>query len=1036
MYYYNGGGLGVGDLNNDGLQDLVFSSNTESEKVYINKGNLRFEDLSDKVNIDGGENAWSNGVAIADVNGDGLLDVYLSQVCGYRNLSCTNKLFICTGISEDGIPQYEDQAEAFGLNFAGFSTQAGFFDYDRDGDLDMYLMNHSLHHNGTFGQRKDFTNTYDKVSGDRLYRNDGNTFTDVTRESGINSSVIGYGLGLSFGDVNNDGWTDIYIGNDFHENDYLYINQKDGTFKDQLTEKIKHTSRFSMGVDIADLNNDGLQDIVSLDMLPEDPFILKSSEGEDALDIFRFKLGYGYNHQYARNALQLNQENGHFKEIAAYAGIHATDWSWSPLVFDFDMDGTKDIFISNGIPKRMNDIDYINFISGNEVQYKIQFNQLEEKDLEILEKIPEIKLRNKFYLGNETLRFKDMASAIGSDKESFSNAAAFADLDNDGDYDIICNNINDAAFIYENKCNPSNVRQIILKTNDKNTAAIGAQIQAKYPNKTIQLNHSATKGFQSSMITKIWVPADSLQELTIRWSNGLITKEVVQEGHSPVVIAQDKAKDIEPKNKSLQDNLRDVTSKYGIALQHKENPFIEFNREPLIPFSTSTDGPALAVGDINNDGLDDFYLGSSKRKWSSLMVQQKDGSFDALATSAFSQDSICEETDAAFIDVDGDGDQDLIIATGGNEYKLGSPYTQPKLFVNDKGQFTLHPKAFENIYLTASCIRPHDFDGDGDLDIFIGARAVPRSYGEMPRSYILENNGSGIFTPVEKWQSICDDMGFVKDATWVSSGKDAPELWFVSEWEPIRKIIFDDTPKMVALTKEKGLWNCIHLCDVDGDGDKDLFAGNVGLNSRLQASAKEPIRMYFADFDDNGVKEQILSYYIDGREIPFSNMMELQKQIPILKKKYLYAKDFAKASIEELVSKNKIKEGTTFSADMLENSLYLTENGSLTKASLPKEMQYTSVYEIAHADIDKDGDLDLIPGGNYHHCNVQMGRYDTENGAVLINDGAGNFTYQILSENPTPGEVKHIKAIRVQNKPALLVAQNNEALKLLEIIHE
>lgn len=514
MYYYNGSGLAVGDLNKDGWTDIIFSSNLDKEKVYLNQGDLNFKDVSEIVGVDGGPNSWTNGVALADVNGDGWLDIYLSQVGAYRHLDCTNKLFICQGVNDENIPLYTEMSKEYGLDFKGLSTQAGFFDYDLDGDLDMYLMNHSLHQNGTFGKREKYLHEFNDISGDRLYRNDGGHFTDVSRESGIYSSVLGYGLGLAFGDVNRDGYPDIYVGNDFHENDYLYINQKDGTFKDQLTEQIKHTSRFSMGVDMADINNDQWIDILSLDMLPEDPYILKTSEAEDALGTFIFKLGYGYNHQYAKNNLQINQGDDHFKEIGAYAGIDATDWSWTPLFFDFDMDGHKDLFVSNGIPKRMNDIDYINFITGNDIQYKIQFDHLEETDLSALKKIPEIKIKNKFFAGNDNLVFTDMKDQIDH-QVSYSNSAAYADLDNDGDYDLICNNINDKAFIYENKLNKKNSIEVVLNGQKPNVFGIGSTILAYRNGEITTMDYFPSRGFQSSMINQILLPSENLDSIRV-----------------------------------------------------------------------------------------------------------------------------------------------------------------------------------------------------------------------------------------------------------------------------------------------------------------------------------------------------------------------------------------------------------------------------------------------------------------------------------------------------------------------------------------
>ncbi len=1037
MYYYNGGGVAVGDLNNDDLIDIVFSSNLEKEAVYINKGNLKFEDISKIAQVDGGERSWTTGVALADINQDGFLDIYLSQVGDYQELNCNNKLFICQGLDENNNPLYKEEAEKYGLNFKGFSTQAGFFDYDLDGDLDLFLMNHSLHHNGTFGQRKDFLNTHNEKSGDRLYRNDNSKFVDVTKESGIHSSVIGYGLGLAFGDLNNDGYPDIYVGNDFHENDYLYINQGDGTFIDKAESQLKHTSRFSMGIDIADVNADGYQDIISLDMLPEDPFILKSSEGEDALDIFNFKLGYGYNHQYAKNALQLNQGNGTFKEIATYAGIHATDWSWSPLLFDFDMDGQKDLFISNGIPKRMNDIDYINFISGHEIQFKIQTNHLEKTDLSALEKIPEIKLPNKFYLGNKENKFSDQKDNIQNQKISYSNSAAYADFDNDGDYDLICNNINQKAYLYENNLKKNESVRIKLKGNKANPDGIGSKIISYYDGQAHVQEYYSTRGFQSAMLSQIIIPKANLDSVKLIWNTGEAETKKYTEGNSltfeyatnlPKHTYTDPVEEIE---------LADITEAVGITHKHKENPFVEFNREPLIPFSNSTDGPALAVADINNDGLQDFFTGSSKRKRNKLYLQKLDGTFAQSTLQGVEKDTIYEEVDAVFADLDGDNFKELIIATGGNEYRLNSEYTKPILYKNNQGNLTRQVEAFDGIHTTASCVLAEDMDNDGDIDLFFGGRATPWDYGVVPESFLLENDGKGNFTNVsEKWLSGLNRIGFVRDAEWADmNGDDIKDLVIATEWDGI-KILYNDYKNFeeADLTKLKGWWNNLTVGDIDDDGDLDVFAGNLGENSRLKIGENQTVKMYFNDFDDNGKKEQIVSYYVGGKEIPFNNFAELQKQMPALKKNYLYAKDFARASMTEIFGKEKIAGSEVFEANYFKSSLFLNDGkGNFSMADLPIEMQYTPYYAGWFGDVNGDGKTDLIPGGNFYNCNVQMGRYDAENGSVLINKGDNNFQYLNMKNSPLKGQVKQIKPITIKGQKAIIVAQNNGPLKILKI---
>lgn len=1043
MYYYNGGGLAAGDLNNDGLVDLVFSSNLEKEKIFINKGNLQFEDISAAHSFDGGTNGFSTGVSLADINNDGLLDIYLCQVGNYRNLDNRNKLFICTGLDKDNYPEYEERAEEYGLDFKGFSTQAGFFDYDLDGDLDMYLMNHSLHHNGTFGKRELFINSIDSVSGDRLYRNDGNVFTEVSREAGIYSTVIGYGLGLAFGDINVDGYPDIYVGNDFHENDYLYINNGDGTFTEDITRQMMHTSRFSMGVDIADINNDIYPEIISLDMLPEDPVILKRSEGEDALDIFKFKLGYGYNHQYAKNNLQLNNRNSSFKEIASYSGVHATDWSWSPLIFDFNLDGKKDIFITNGIPKRMNDIDYINFISGNEIQYKIQFDQLKQEDLGAVEKIPEIKIKNKFYLNGLNLHFEDSESRIRGDKESYSNSAIFADLDNDGDKDIVCNNIDQEAFLYKNLTDKAEVVQISFEGPERNRFGIGTKVIAYRGNTLHHFEQYPTRGFQSCMIDDLIVPNEAnnpIDSLIVIWFDGKFeTLKNPEQGNLIVKYSDAKGKfDFESFKDKPKVEIKKIGNKHALVFKHKENPFVEFNREPLIPHSTSSDGPALAIGDLNGDKLDDIYIGSSKRNKAGLFYQSQEGKFIKVYQESLELDSIYEETDAVITDLDNDGDNDLVVATGGNEYRLSSEYTTPLIYWNNQGQFTRKPGILDSIHVTASCVLVEDFNSDGYPDLFFGGRAVPWSYGEVPESFLLINNKNGSFTnETDKYHSELSGIGFIKDACYTDiNGDNEKDLILALEWDKICAFIHDKGKfKKQYLSDQNGWWNFVQPVDIDNDGDMDILAGNLGLNSRLKASEDEPVRMYHGDFDDNGSKEQILTYYSKGKEIPFSNMMELQKQIPVLKKKFIFANDFANADLQSIFGTDKLNSSRKLEVTYFSNALLLNDGGgNFEIRPLPFESQLSSYHTSGLTDINNDGLKDIFLGGNYYDCNIQMGRYDCDFGSVLLNKGNGSLEYVQPSGDLLKNQIRKIREIELADgSSAWVLAINNENVELVRI---
>ncbi len=1064
MYFYNGSGVGAGDFNNDGFVDLFFGSNRGQNKLYLNKGNLKFADVTKQAAIpdDGG---WSTGISVVDINNDGLLDIYVCRVGQYETLHSKNQLLINKGVGKDGVPKFDDEASLYGLDFSGFSTQAAFFDYDNDGDLDMFLLNHSVHQNNNFRPRNVFMGTYDSLSGDRIYRNDlfanatkgGNSspfgrsrkgaFTDVTKQTGINSSAISYGLGVVVADINLDGYPDLYIGNDFHENDYLYINQKNGTFKEEGEQYFMHTSQYSMGVDAADVNNDGLPEIISMDMLPADPYILKRSLGEDNYDLFHEKIGMGYSYQFTRNNLQYNRGSGLFSETGLYSGIAATDWSWAPLWFDFDNDGLKDLFISNGIPKRMNDIDYVSFVSSGEIQQKISNEDMQGKDMALIKKFPEIKLPNKFYRNKGDLTFADEKESVTGNEPSFSNGAVYADLDNDGDLDIVVNNIDDPAMVYRNTANDSAGKSFIelqLKDAPGNIHATGAKVVLFSGAEIRTYENNPVRGFLSSMEIPmhIGLQGDKVDSMYVIWPDRTCEKLTIANSEKRKEVVYKKGLPLfdftiltnHTRNNTLP--VDNITLQTGIDYVHRENRFVEFDRELLIPHEISTEGPAIAIADINKDGLEDVFLGSSRDHKSVVYLQQATGRFIKMQQPVLDADSIYENTDACWTDVNNDGNIDLIAASGGNEFYGTDNHNTPRIYLNDgKGNLSKLPNPFGELYMTASCIVANDFNNDSYVDFFIGGRAVPWAYGEIPQSYLFLNNKNGTFTNVtDTYAKGLSHAGLVTNALWFDIDKDGDKDLLLSlEWDGIVAYInnkgnFDKK----VLSDKKGWWNFILPCDVDADGNIDIIAGNLGLNSRLKASVEMPVRLYFNDFDGNGKKEQVVTYYVGRKEIPFATKAELEKQMPVLKKKFLYAEDLAKASLKEIFGADKLETANVLSADYFSNAILMNKgNLHFETNALPWQAQFTSYRDAIVTDANHDNKPDILLVGNYYDNNIEMGRYDADYGTLLVNKGGGRFECSLLNGYSIKGQVRRVKSISINKRPAFILARNNDSTAVI-----
>ena len=1041
MYFYNGAGVGAGDFNNDGWIDLFFAGNQVRDRLYLNGAGMRFTDATDLSGIpdDGG---WSTGVSVVDINNDGLLDIYVCRVGSYESLRSRNLLLICIGIGPDGVPSYADSAAAYGIDFSGFSTQAAFFDQDLDGDLDMYLMNHSLRYNSTFNERPFYSGTRDSLSGDRFYRNVSGRFRDETAASGINSTVIGYGLGLCVADIDLDGYPDVYVANDFHENDYLYINRRDGGFRDEGVDRLMHTSQFSMGVDVADVDGDAYPEIITLDMLPEDPYILRRSLGEDEYNLFRMKVRAGYQHQYARNSLQWNRRNGMFSEVGLHAGVAATDWSWAPLWADFDKDGRKDLFISNGIPKRLNDIDYVNYISDDAIQSRIRSNRMDSSELAFIERFPQIRLRNKFYLNRGDLSFADVAGRVQDDRETYSNGAVYADLDNDGDLDIVVNNIDDEAIVYRNRMDDSAHLRISLRGPAGNANAIGARV-ILYSDKGMEtLEKQPVRGFQSSMEAPVLFGTDSMKvdSVCIVWPD--LTYETLLPGElsHPIKRAHRSGlprfgmERLHPPKPETE--YEDIAAAVGLRHLHEENEFVEFNREPLIPFMVSTDGPALAVGDANGDGREDLFIGASKGFKGALWLQGDDGGFNRSQQPALDADSVYEDVDAVWFDADADGLLDLVVASGGNEYYGEDEHLLPRLYLNQGGGRLIRREgAFQGMDMTLSCVEVLDFNRDGRKDLFFGGRAVPFSYGSMPRSYLMLNVGGGRFRDAtEETVPVLSRIGMVRDAEAVDlDGNGSQDLVLALEWGGIVALTQEQGRFMRRpVTTAKGWWNFVRAVDVDGDGDLDLVAGNHGLNSRLKASEQKPVRLYMNDFDGNGTRDHVLSYHLNGEEIPFANKAELEKQMPGLRKKFLFAADFAKAGMSEVFGSGKLNEAQVLSADRFEHTLFINKGGwRFDPVPLPMESQLSACWDAQVTDHNGDGLPDLLLFGNFHGNGVQMGRQDADFGTLLMNRGGGRFEAGTIPGLLLKGESRRVRPLRVGEMTVFAVARNSDSLVLV-----
>jgi len=1041
QYYYNGGGVSIGDINNDSLPDIFLTANYMPNRLFLNQGNLKFKDITETAGVRRATaSSWCTGTSMIDINADGFLDIYVCRSGNLQPQNRTNLLYLNMGDNT-----FIESAAVYGLDDTGFSIQAAFIDYDKDGDLDMYLANHGMNYYGRDASRSKQSTNYDME--DRFYRNDNGYFSDVTAEVGIYQRNYGYGLGVAVGDVNDDGWDDVYVSNDFYEHDYLYINTGKGGFEESIKSRTDHISFFGMGTDIADFNNDGMLDIAVVDMAAQDhERRLTNLEGISYEKHLEF-VDKGFFHQYMFNSLQLNRGDGNFSNVQFLANVGSTDWSWAPLFADYDNDGFKDLLITNGLRKDVLNLDYINSVS---TRFNKPVGELNDEQFqELMTAMPSEKQQNYMFRNQGDLTFKNVARDWGLLHTSFSNGAAYADLDNDGDLDLVINNIDEQLFIYRNngeKIDNQNYLKVKLQGSKKNPLGLGAKVTITANGSKQYQQMYLTRGYQSSVEPLLHFGLGQIPEverIQVIWPDGKVSVRNNLPANKKIIIDYSNAKEENTQNIKNQLLFTDITRKAGLNIRHKENNFNDFKYQMLLPHKMSHEGPAVAVADVNGDNLDDVFIGGAAGYSGKLYLQSSNGSFRP-GNSPWAVDRDSEDVGAAFFDANNDGHQDLYVVSGGYEFTANNPALKDRLYLNNgKGLFRKASDALPDIFISGSCVVPADFDKDGDLDLFVGGRQVPDQYPLPATSKILRNEGGKFEDVTAELAPQLQELGMVTAAAWADiDGDDMEDLIIVGEWMPITiyknsQNRFVQISTGASLQKTNGWYYSLKVVDVDKDGDKDLIAGNLGLNHRYQASQESPFEVYAADFDNNGDLDPVLAYHYDNRLFPFEGRNKLFNQMTMIKRKFTDYQSFAEATMQQIFGLSALDSAYNLKAYDFASKIFFNDGkGKFTDVKeLPNLAQASPINSIIYKDLDQDGIEDILVAGNLYQTEHQIPRIDAGKGVFL--KGKGNNFEAIPNHEiglMIGGAVKSIRLVKLPNNEwGILVVRNDDIVSLIKI---